>query len=139
MDIRTVMLDTNAYTAFKLGSAEALEIIQLAPSLAINITVLGELLAGFAVGSREAQNRAELQQFLASPRVQLRLVDEYTSQFYARVYQGLKHKGKPIPTNDMWIAASALQHGDVLFSADKHFQYVEGLVVGATVEALELR
>jgi tRNA(fMet)-specific endonuclease VapC len=138
MDIITVMLDTNAYTAFKLGQSDAVEIIQCAPALMVNSIVLGELLAGFAVGSREAQNRAELHQFLASRRVRLCSVDDITAPSYAHVYRSLKHKGKPIPTNDMWIAASALQQGCALFSFDGHFQHIDGLVVGATVTDLAL-
>jgi predicted nucleic acid-binding protein len=108
------------------------EIVQHGPRLALNSTVLGELLAGFAVGSREAKNRTELQQFLASDRVHILLVDDGTAAYYATVYRILRSKGRPIPTNDMWIAASALQYGYALFSYDGHFQYVDGLLVGAT-------
>ncbi|MFV9507387.1 MAG: type II toxin-antitoxin system VapC family toxin [Oscillochloridaceae bacterium umkhey_bin13] len=87
MAVITVMVDTNAYTAFKLGQAEALEIIQRSPALTLSSIVIGELLAGFAMGSREAQNRAELQQFLASPRISMRPIDNRTAQYYARVYR----------------------------------------------------
>jgi predicted nucleic acid-binding protein len=93
---------------------------------------LGELLAGFAVGSREAKNRTELQQFLASDRVHILFIDDSTAAYYATVYRLLRSKGRPIPTNDMWIAASALQHGYALFSYDGHFQAIDGLRVGAT-------
>lgn len=134
----TVMLDTNAYTAFKLGHADALEVIQRAPSLTLSSIVIGELLAGFAVGSREAQNRAELQQFLTSPRVSIRSIDDHTAQYYARVYRSLKQKGRPIPTNDMWIAASALQAGGALFSFDGHFQHIDNLFVIANAADLLL-
>ncbi len=71
MAVTTILLDTNAYAAVKQGQADAVEIVQRAMSLALSSTILGELLAGFAVGSREAKNRAELQQFLASDRVHL--------------------------------------------------------------------
>ncbi|MEI8307616.1 MAG: PIN domain-containing protein [Chloroflexales bacterium] len=94
------------------------------------------MLAGFAVGSREAQNRSDLQQFLASARVIVTVVDERTAIYYATVYQSLRTKGRPIPTNDMWIAATALQHGCALFSFDGHFQSIDGLIVGTT--AVEL-
>ena len=98
--------------------------------------VIGELLAGFAVGSREAQNRNELQQFLASARVVVVAADERTAAYYATVYRGLRAKGRPIPTNDMWIAALALQHGCALFSFDGHFQSIDGLIVGTTAAEL---
>src|SRR5437870_4344452 len=98
-----ILLDTNAYAAFKQGQPDALEIIQRATNLAISTVVLGELLAGFAMGSREAQNRRELQQFLGSDRVSLLPVDEGTASYYATVYRGLRKKGQPIPSNDLWI------------------------------------
>lgn len=138
MAITDVLLDTNAYAAFKQGRSEALKIIQSAKRLAFNSTVFGELLAGFAVGMREEKNRAELQQFLASARVHILTVDEGTAAYYATIFRSLRSKGQPIPTNDMWIAASALQHGYALFSYDRHFYAVDGLLVGATANDLLL-
>ena len=132
MAVTDILLDTNAYVAFKQGQPDAVEIVQRATHLALSSTVLGELLAGFAVGSREAKNRAELQQFLASDRVHILLVDDSTAAYYATIYRLLRNKGRPIPTNDMWIAASALQHGYALFSYDSHFEHVDGLLVGTT-------
>jgi len=130
--MNAILLDTNAYVAFKQGQPDALEIVQRATRLGISSTVLGELLAGFAVGTREAKNRVELQQFLTSDRVHILTVDDGTATHYATVYRNLRNKGRPILTNDMWIAASALQHGYALFSYDSHFQTVDGLLVGAT-------
>lgn len=138
MAVNGVLLDANAYIAFKVGQTAAVDIIQRASRLALNSAVLGELLAGFAIGSREAKNRAELRQFLGSERVLMLPVDEGTAAYYAAVYRSLRHKGRPIPTNDMWIAASALQHGCALFSYDGHFRHVEGLIVGATAAELLL-
>lgn len=132
MAITAVLLDTNAYAAFKQGRSEALEIVQSANRLAFNSAVLGELLAGFAVGTRDKRNRAELQQFLTSARVRILTIDEGTAAYYAATYRSLRSKGQPIPTNDIWIAASALQHGYALFSYDRHFQAIDGLLVGAT-------
>lgn len=131
--MRAILLDTNAYAAFKQGQPEAVEIVRRATRLLINAVVLGELLAGFAAGTREAKNRAELQQFLASPRVTLVGIDDHTADYYAAVYKALRGKGRPIPTNDMWIAATALQHGAALFSVDAHFDQIDGVVVGSTL------
>ncbi len=133
-----VLLDTNAYTAFKQGVPDAVEIIQRAPQVVLCSVVIGELLAGFAVGSREEQNRQELQQFLTSTRVVIVAVDEHTATRYATIYRSLRAKGRPIPTNDMWIAAMALQYGCALFSFDGHFQAVDGLLVGMTAAELGL-
>ena len=138
MAVNDILLDTNAYTAFKQGHPDAVEIVQRATRLALCSIVLGELLAGFAIGSREAKNQAELRQFLRSERVHILTVDEGTAAFYAAVYRGLRVKGHPIPTNDMWIAAAALQHGWPLYSYDGDFQYVDGLTVGAKPSELFL-
>ena len=103
MAVTAIMLDTNAYVAFKQGQPEAVEIIQRAARLALGSIVLGELLAGFAVGSREAKNRAELQQFLASDRVHTLTIDEGTAAYYATIYRNLRQKGRPIPTSDIMM------------------------------------
>jgi predicted nucleic acid-binding protein len=133
-----VLIDTNAYAAFKQGVPDALTIIQRASQLVMSSVVLGELLAGFAVGTRDARNRAELQQFLASPRSIIAVIDAPTAHVYADVYRRLRAKGHPIPTNDLWIAATALERGIALFSYDAHFSQVEGLVVGSTPTELGL-
>lgn len=130
MAIREVLLDTNAYVAFKRDLPDAVEIIRHASLIGINSIVLGELLGGFAVGSREAANRQELKSFLSSSRVQLYVVDDDTAAHYAAVYLHLRKKGRPIPTNDIWIAATALQHSLAVFTYDNHLQMVDGIVVG---------
>ena len=138
MAVTNILLDTNGYTAFKQGQPGAIDIIQRANRIALNSTVLGELMAGFAVGTRESKNRAELQKFLASERVHILVIDDGTALHYSNVYRLLRNKGNPIPTNDMWIAASALQYGYALFSYDYHFRFVDGLLVGTTSEELLL-
>jgi tRNA(fMet)-specific endonuclease VapC len=136
--LRGVLLDTNAYSAFKRGRPEALEIVRRAPALCFNSVILGELLGGFVAGSREARNRRELEEFCSLGRVRRLVIDADTAEHYSAIYNQLRHQGMPIPTNDMWIAASALQHGLDLFSYDGHFKQVEGLSVGARLEDLQL-
>ena len=128
--MRPILLDTNAYTDFMLGANDVVEVIAHADRLLISSTVLGELLGGFAAGSREARNRAELAQFLDSPRVEVLPVTATTADHYAVVYAGLRRKGQPIPTNDLWIAASALEHAAALLTRDAHFIQVDGLRCG---------
>ena len=130
MAIRDLLLDTNAYVAFMRGIPEAKEVIKHAPSIGINSVVLGELLAGFAMGSREAANIEELKLFMNSARVRFFSLDEVTSSFYAGVYRDLRTTGRPIPTNDMWIAATALQHSLAVVTFDEHFKTVKGLAFG---------
>lgn len=127
--MKRILLDTNFYVAFKRNTPLAAEIIRRADYIGLNTIVLGELLAGFRCGGRETVNRRELDQFIDSPRVELLDIDEETTEFYARVFRALKEKGRPIPTNDLWIAASALRHGLALASFDAHFSYIDGMLL----------
>ena len=132
--MRPILLDTNAYTAFMLGAVEVIEVIAHADQLFLTPIVLGELLGGFAAGTREPKNRAELARFLDSSRVEVLVVTAQTADSYALVYAGLRRKGQPIPTNDLWIAASALEHGAALLTRDAHFSHIDGLRSGQRLD-----
>ena len=108
--------------------------LQHAPSIIVCVTVLGELLGGFAAGQRESNNRSELTQFLNTPRVKVVFSTTATADLYALVYAALRRKGQPIPTNDLWIAASSLEHGAALLTYDAHFQSIDGLRAGARLD-----
>ena len=131
--MRPVLLDTNAYAAFMLGAAEVVEVVAHAEMILLSSVVLGELLGGFAAGAREPKNRAELTRFLDSPRVEVVAVTARTADHYALVYVGLRRKGQPIPSNDLWIAASALEHGAALLTRDAHFSLIDGLRCGQSL------
>jgi len=128
--MRAILLDTNAYTAFMLGATEVVDVVAYADRLYLNSIVLGELLGGFAAGTREPKNRAELARFLDSPRVEVLPITTDTADSYALIYAGLRRKGHPIPTNDLWIAASAMEHGAALLTRDAHFSHIDGLRYG---------
>lgn len=125
MAIISILLDTNAYTAFKRNKFEALEII------GVNSVIIGELLGGFAFGNKPEINRDELQKFLNSSRVNIFNIDQETAEYYAIIYSELRKKGRPIPTNDMWIAATAMQHNLILFSYDSDFLSISNLKIGS--------
>ncbi len=91
--------------------------------------MLGELRAGFAAGSRESSNAANLQRFLASPRVSALLPDEQTTHHYAQLHRQLRNTGAAIPTNDLWIAALVVQHELVLCTSDDHFRRLPQVVI----------
>ncbi len=128
--MRPIAIDTTAYTAFKRGDAAILSVLQHAPKLLLSATVLGELLAGFAAGTREQINRHELTQFLSSPRLTLLPSTAATADLYALIYAALRRKGQPVPSNDLWIAASCLEHGAALLTYDAHFRAIDGLRSG---------
>lgn len=132
--MRAILLDTNAYGDFMAGSTGVVEVIAHAQKLYINSIVLGEVLAGFAAGSRESKNRADLARFMESPRVEALEVTAQTADSYALVYAGLRRKGRPVPTNDLWIAASAIEHGAALLTRDVHFAHIEGLRFGSRLD-----
>ncbi len=134
--MKKILLDTNAYAAFKNGNKDAIEIIRLVEKIGISSIVLGELIAGFILGNREELNRKELSEFLCSPRVTLLLIDNETSEYYARIFQQLRKKGQPIPTNDLWIAATSIQHGFTIFTYDKHFSDIDNLIICQSPEML---
>ena len=134
--MKNILLDTNAYVAFKRGAQDAVDIVRLAEKIGISIIVMGELLAGFVSGRQESRNRKELSEFLGSPRVHVFLADDETVEYYARIFRQLKNKGKPIPTNDLWIAATAMQHGFAIFTYDDHFVNIDNLLVCNSPETL---
>lgn len=132
--MRPILLDTNAYTAFMLGEAEVVEVVAHADTLYLNSVVLGELLGGFAAGTREQKNRAELARFLDSPRVEVLPITAQTADSYALVYSGLRRRGQPIPAHDLWIAASALEHGAAVLTRDAHFAQIDSLRCGQRLD-----
>jgi predicted nucleic acid-binding protein len=127
--MKKILLDTNTYAAFKQNREDVIETIQRVDYIGMNSIVFGELLAGFKGGKREAQNRKELDEFLDSPRVDQIAVNDDTAEYYAKIFSDLKSRGLPIPSNDLWIAASAMQHGLALYTLDVHFQKINGLLL----------
>jgi tRNA(fMet)-specific endonuclease VapC len=119
--MKTIMLDTSAYVAFRKGHSQALSAIQRASTILISSIVYGELLGGFEWGGQRDTNRDELRELLQSPRVITVPINLETSERYAVIYAYLRSTGTPIPTNDLWIAASAMEHSATLVTLDKHF------------------
>lgn len=126
--MRPILLDTNAYTAFKRGDESVIAIIQQVEKIIMCPIVIGELLGGFACGSKELQSRKELQQFLHASRVNIISLTSDTANYYSKIYSALKNKGKPIPTNDLWIAAHALENGFAICTDDQHFKAIDGIL-----------
>lgn len=123
-----LLVDTSAYTAFMRGHEKVVASMRETDEIFLSATVVGELQAGFMNGSRRAKNESELERFLASPRVAILDVDEETAQRYAVIYSALRTAGTPIPTNDLWIAASAMQFGLPLLTFDAHFKRIHQIV-----------
>ena len=126
--MKRLLIDTNIYSFALRGNERVVSILQKADNIGLSTVSIGELLSGFKGGKREQKNRAELELFLDSPRVTVFAIDEETAEFYAEIIDNLRNIGRPIPTNDIWIAAVAFQHGLKLFTKDTHFKVVPGLI-----------
>ncbi|HEV8639359.1 MAG TPA: type II toxin-antitoxin system VapC family toxin [Chloroflexota bacterium] len=124
-----LLLDTSGYSAFKRGQTEVVELLRAATFIAFNAIVLGELLSGFAAGSREERNRRELRELLSADRVHLLTMGSETAERFALIHRQLRQAGTPIPTHDLWIAASAMEHGLRVVTTDGHFRLVPMLPV----------
>jgi len=127
--MRRIAIDTNIYASFKANDKRVVEAFRNCDFIGVDITVIAELFSGFSLGGKEKRNRQELEAFLNSPRVEMLLHDLETAEYYALIVRRLKAKGRPIPTNDIWIAANAMKHGLALYSFDGHFGQIEGLLL----------
>jgi tRNA(fMet)-specific endonuclease VapC len=135
-ELKNLLIDTNVYVAFMRNEPNIVKLLRHVDKIALNTVVLGELLAGFKGGGREEVNRNELDQFLDSPRVEMLALDESSANYFAQIFNALKKIGKPVPTNDIWIAASAMQSGRTLATLDSHFSYIAGLSLHPALERI---
>lgn len=122
-----LLLDTNAYAALFRGNEAVAGRVRHAEQVLISAIVAGELLFGFRNSSRYEANARRLDDFLASPYVAFLPVTLVTADRFARIAAALRRKGRPLPGNDMWIAAHAMESGADLLSFDEHFAHVDGL------------
>lgn len=120
-----MILDTNALSAAAEREPSALEVVAGAERIAVPVIVLGEYRLGIAQSRHRVSYENWLRQWIAA--VKVLEVDDETAQFYAIIGLELKKKGRPIPTNDLWIAALCRQHALPLLSRDEHFDLVAGL------------
>ncbi|MCK5153335.1 MAG: type II toxin-antitoxin system VapC family toxin [Spirochaetales bacterium] len=122
-------LDTNIYSAFKNGNEKIRDILENADEILISVTVLGELYSGFQNGSLTEKTLTELDEFLSKQGVSIVEISKEIAFRYGFITKKLREKGTPIPTNDIWIAATTMDTGSILLSSDKHFKEIPGLMV----------
>ena len=125
--MKRVLIDTNIYVEAMFGNAELITKLQEVELIGLSAISLGELFAGIKLRKKRKTQLRQLAEFLDSPRVVLYSVAERTADFYSEIYLKLRAAGQPIPTNDIWIAATALEHGLSVLTLDKHFIHVAGL------------
>jgi tRNA(fMet)-specific endonuclease VapC len=124
-------LDTSAYSHFQRGNEQVVRLLDEAESVGLPAIALGELRAGFRAGGRRERNEAELVEFLANPAVEVLPLDAEAASHYAQIVADLRSAGTPLPTNDIWIAATAARHARTVLTYDDHFTRI--VRVGSTV------
>lgn len=119
------LLDTNAAVAVLNGKLDLASHIGSGVELYLNAIVVGELCFGAEKSERVEANLAAIGQLLE--RCPVISCGEVTGRHYARLRNRLRVQGRPIPENDLWIAATAIEYGLTLVTRDEHFQHIDGL------------
>lgn len=122
-----ICLDTNIFGALSRNEKDVVSLITEASNIFVSFVVYAELLAGFKNGNRAKENRNRFSEFMRKNGVVLIHSSNETIEIYSDIYVQLRRKGTPIPTNDMWIAAQAIETGSVLLTFDHHFEHIPGL------------
>ena len=133
--MRSILLDTSAYAAFRNGNTLVLDSLASVHRVYMSVFVLGELFFGFEGGDRSIENRQELDEFLRKPTVLFVGATRETAEVFGSVKNDLKRKGTPLPINDVWIASHCIELGTVLVALDRHFIEVPGLRAWPYLEA----
>jgi len=121
------LLDTNAVIALLKGDMALRELVADSPRLLLSIVVLGELYHGAQNSKRSEDNIARIEKLILTST--LIYCDQGTAWEYGIIKKYLRIQGRPLPENDIWLAALARQHGLVLITRDRHFQEVDRLNV----------
>lgn len=119
------VLDTNVFVAYFNGDPAVIDKIIAARDVIVPVVALGELQYGAAASQRSQENHVRIRELLSWAR--LAICDDVTAEFYGEIKASLRLKGRPIPDNDIWIAATAMQFGLPLVSRDEHFRHISSL------------
>lgn len=124
---KAAILDSNIVIDFFSGKKDVVKLVTQLEQVFITSVILGELYVGIFRISNKAKHLKKLENFLSLCTILN--IDSTTSQLFGQTVAALYKKGKPIPTNDVWIAASAQQHNLPLMTNDKHFKEIEDLSI----------
>ena len=125
MSGNSIALDTNVAVHVLNDMPAAIQFLSAFAELCLPVPVLGELRYGALNSARSVANIAKVEKLLS--RCRPLVADVATAEVYARVRSELKHKGSPIPENDIWIADICLQNDVAVATEDHHFSRVSGL------------
>ena len=122
-----ILIDTNAYSNLLRGNQAIADTLSQAAEIILSVVVVAELYTGFKGGQKESENRHLLLQFMEKPGVRLVPIEQTTATIFSEIKHNLKKKGRPIPINDIWIAAHNIEFGSALMTFDQHFEAIDGL------------
>lgn len=128
MSGKQYLLDTNIVVPFLNGDQAMIARIKNLPIIQLPFIVLGELYYGAYKSTQGRQNIAKIKEFIGA-HCEIYYASEITLEIYGKIKQLLSKKGRPIPENDIWIAAVAKEHNLSLVSRDKHFAHINGLEI----------
>lgn len=123
-----VCIDTNAYSNLRKGNQQLQALLDECDEILVPAATYAELMYGFLRGSRFAENESLLNEFLREDGITFQPVTQSIAERWAYVKATLMKNGTPIPENDIWIAATALESGARVLSYDHHFDFVGGLI-----------
>lgn len=120
-----LLVDTNVLIRFFADDEPFAEMIERADDIVIHPAVYAEFLSGIDQSTKSGKRQRQvLEEFLDAPAVSLATVTSVTALYYAKIYRYLKSVGKMLPKNDIWIAASALEHGWEVVTHDSDFEQI---------------
>lgn len=124
-----ISLDTSAYSRYSRGDEKVEKVILRADKVFFPVISIGELYLGFKEGDRELQNLNILESFISASKVEIAKITDETATYYSLISFVLRKKGTPVPDNDAWIAASAIETKSTLITFDSHFLKIPSLKV----------
>ena len=117
-------IDSNRFMDFCAGDEAVTRTFEEAALLVIPFVVLAEIRSGAQLCKKGEKQIRVLNALLNQPGVRSAHSTDGTAHHYAAIYAQLRGKGTPIPTNDIWIAAIALEHNLILYTRDAHFDHI---------------
>lgn len=95
----------------------------------MNPVVVAEIRMGGRLARDTGSAEREFREFVGASHMRILPIDEGTAECYCAILLDLRRRGKPVPTNDLWIAASAMQHGCTVVTLDRHFRGMSQIIV----------
>ncbi len=129
-----IILDTNAYSQLQKGDELVKKEILSSNITYLTVISLGELYRGFKIGSKERENNDFLEMFLKGKNIKILEINKKVAKIYGEISSILKKQGTPLPINDVWIAACAIEANSTLVTYDKHFLNIPNLKLWSKIK-----